>query len=112
MTANETDLGEDGLARSHVMIYERSEGPATYPMLTAGLTDKGVPLGWGALSGLTADPDKPGTFYAVSDSVYANQPAIYTIDATQTPAKIVAKTIITAAETPRRSSTRRYRRRW
>lgn len=95
VTANETDLGEDGLARSHVMIYERREGPATYPMLTAGLTDKGVPLGWGALSGLTADPDKPGTFYAVSDSVYANQPAIYTIDVTQTPAKIVAKTIIT-----------------
>ncbi|TIU95877.1 MAG: alkaline phosphatase, partial [Mesorhizobium sp.] len=29
VTANEADLVEDGLARSHVMIYERSEGPAT-----------------------------------------------------------------------------------
>ncbi len=100
VTANETDLGEDGGARSHVMIYERSAAPASYPMLTAGLTDKGVPLGWGALSGLTADPTEPGKLYAISDSVYTNQPAIYTIDATQTPAKITAKTILTRAGNP------------
>ena len=33
VTANETDLGEDGLARSHVMVFERAEGPAAYPMM-------------------------------------------------------------------------------
>ena len=36
VTANETDLVEDNLARSHVMIYERAEGPAAYPMITVG----------------------------------------------------------------------------
>jgi sugar lactone lactonase YvrE len=100
VTANETDLVEDGLARSHVMIYERAEGPATYPMITASLTDKGVPLGWGALSGLAADPEAAGKLYAVSDSVYANAPSIFTIDATQTPAKITGKVIVTRAGDP------------
>ncbi len=70
VTANETDLVEDGLARSHVMIYERAEGPATYPMITASLTDEGTPLGWGALSALAAG-DEAGKLYAASDSVYS-----------------------------------------
>lgn len=94
VTANETDLGEDGLARSHVMIYERAEGAATYPMLTSDLVD-GKPLGWGALSGLAGDPTTAGKLFAVSDSVYGGQPAIYTIDAAKTPAVITAKTVIT-----------------
>ena len=34
VTANEVDFVEDGGARSHVMIYERAEGPAAYPMIT------------------------------------------------------------------------------
>ena len=33
VTANEVDLGEDGLARSHVMIYELAEGTPAYPMI-------------------------------------------------------------------------------
>jgi alkaline phosphatase len=41
VTANETDLGEDGLARSHVMVFERAEGKPAYPTISAGLTDKG-----------------------------------------------------------------------
>lgn len=93
VTANEVDLGEDGLARAHVMIYQRSDAPAAYPTLTSEGAE-GV-LGWGALSALAADPEKPGILYAVSDSVYAAQPAIYTIDATQTPARITAKTVVT-----------------
>jgi alkaline phosphatase len=93
-TANETDLGEDGLARSHVMIYERSEGAATYPMIVAASNEDGTPLGWGALSGLAADPKDAGKLYAVSDSVYSGAPSIFTIDATQTPAVITGKTIV------------------
>jgi alkaline phosphatase len=94
VTANETDLIEDGLARSHVMIYERTEGPAAYPMITAKLTDEGTPLGWGALSALAAG-DQPGMLYAASDSVYSAQPSIFTIDATQTPALITGKLVVT-----------------
>ncbi|CCV06608.1 conserved exported hypothetical protein [Mesorhizobium metallidurans STM 2683] len=93
VTANETDLVKDGLARSHVMIYERSEGPATYPMIMAKLTAEGTPLGWGALSALTAG-DTAGKLFTVSDSFYANAPSIFEIDATQTPALITGKTIV------------------
>ncbi|MET3794633.1 esterase-like activity of phytase family protein [Aquamicrobium terrae] len=95
VTANETDLVEDGGARSHVMIFERAEGEAAYPMLESEPDANGLPIGWGALSGLAADPETQGRLYAVSDSVYGGEPAIFTIDATQTPARIVVKTVIT-----------------
>ena len=100
VTANETDLGEDGLARSHVMLFERAEGPAVYPMITSELTDEGVPLGWGALSGLAADPAAAGKLYAVSDSVYRNAPSIFTIDTTKTPALIAGKIVVTRDGAP------------
>lgn len=92
ITANEVDLREDGLAPAHVMIYARSEAPAAYPMLTSAGSDPLI--GWGALSGLTAGTE-PGQLYAVSDSVYGTMPRIYTIDATQTPARITAALDIT-----------------
>lgn len=100
VTANEADLVEDGGARSHVMIYERGDAPASYPMIASALADDGTPIGWGALSGLAADPAKPGTLYAVSDSFYRNAPAIFTIDATQTPALITEKTTVTRDGAP------------
>ncbi len=99
VTANETDLVEDGLARSHVMIYERAEGPAAYPTITAAPAGD-LPLGWGALSGLAADPADAGKLYAVSDSVYKNAPSIFTIDATQTPAMITGKIVVTRDGNP------------
>lgn len=89
VTANEADLVEDGGARSHVMIYERAEGQIAYPQLASATVD-GAPIGWGALSGLVGDAEKPGILYAVSDSVYGNQPSIYTIDATKKPATITS----------------------
>ena len=99
VTANETDLVEDGLARSHVMVFERADGPAIYPMITAELANEGVPLGWGALSALAAG-DAAGKLFAASDSVYANAPAILAVDATQTPAVITGKTIVTRDGNP------------
>lgn len=93
VSANETDLGEDGAARAHVMLFARGEGAARYPMITsAGSAEL---IGWGALSGLVADAEKPGILYAVSDSVYAAQPRIFTIDATQAPARITAALPVT-----------------
>lgn len=92
VTANEADLGEDGGARAHVMLFQGGEGPAAYPMLTS--TGSDALIGWGALSGLSAGAE-PGQLFAVSDSAYGSQPAIYTIDATQTPVRITAKTIVT-----------------
>ncbi|WP_378949509.1 esterase-like activity of phytase family protein [Mesorhizobium sp. ANAO-SY3R2] len=95
VTANETDLVEDGLARSHVMVYELGDGAAAYPQIVSSFQDDGTPLGWGALSGLVADAKEAGKLYAVSDSVYRSAPAIFTIDATKTPALITEKTIVT-----------------
>lgn len=95
VTANETDLVEDGLARSHVMVYELGEAKAAYPQITSSFKDDGTPLGWGALSGLAADPKQAGKLYAVSDSVYRSAPAIFTIDTTKTPALITEKMIVT-----------------
>jgi hypothetical protein len=86
-TANEADLGEDGGARSHVMLYELAEGEKAYPTLVSKDVD-GAPIGWGALSGLAGDAEKDGILYAVSDSVYAMQPSIFTIDTTKKPAEI------------------------
>ena len=94
-TANELDLRADGLAGSHVMIYERAEGEASYPQIVSDLDADGLPIGWAALSGAVADAEKPGVLYAVSDSVLSAEPAIYTIDATAKPARITAKTIVT-----------------
>lgn len=95
-TANETDLGEDGAARAHVMIYQRDDAPPAYPTITA--TDDIA--GWGALSGLTLDPSRPGTLFAVSDSAYSAAPAIYTIDSMASPATITGKTIVTRDGAP------------
>ena len=85
ISANETDLGEDGAARAHVMIYEYQDAPAVYPHLTSAGMD--TLTGWGAISGQVMAED--GTIYAVSDSFYGMQPTIFHIDVSQTPARII-----------------------
>ncbi|CDZ37216.1 Alkaline phosphatase [Neorhizobium galegae bv. officinalis] len=98
-TANEVDLGKDGGARSHVMIYALEEGVANYPKLVSKDVDGNV-LGWGALSGLVGDAQKDGILYAVSDSVYTMQPSILTIDTTRKPAEITGVLRITRGGQP------------
>ena len=99
-TANEVDLVEDGLARAHVMLYALAEREApAYPSIRRP-TAPDAPIGWGALSGLAADPAAPGRLFAVSDSVYAMQPRIFEIDATAAPARIVRAIDVTRAGRP------------
>ncbi|MGB3408105.1 MAG: esterase-like activity of phytase family protein [Jannaschia sp.] len=95
ISANEGDLGEDGGARAHVMIYEFQDGDVVYPHITSAGTD--TLLGWGALSGLVADGD---VLYAVSDSFYGLQPRIFTIDPTVTPARITGAIDVTRGGYP------------
>lgn len=85
ISANETDLIEDGGVRAHVMIFERAEGEAMYPTLTSEGADELI--GWGAISGMVADED--GMIYAVNDSFYGFQPSIFKIDPSSKPARIV-----------------------
>ncbi len=98
--ANEVDLVEDGGVRSHVTLYELAEGTASYPSIISAKDADGLPIGWGALSGLTADPEKAGTLYAVNDSFYSGQPMIFTIDATQKTALIASALPITRNGNP------------
>ncbi|TFF23041.1 alkaline phosphatase [Jiella endophytica] len=93
-SANEADLVEDGAARSHVMLYELAEGTPAYPMIVSEDQD-GLPVGWGALSGLAADPEDASKLYAVSDSFYKNQPRIFKIDVSSKPAKIIGAMTVT-----------------
>ncbi len=97
-TANEVDLRADGLAPAHVMVYERAEGTAAYPTITSEGSDPLI--GWAALSGLAADPALAGKLYAVSDSVLSVAPTIYSIDATQAPAKITGAMVVTRGGDP------------
>ena len=85
VSANEVDLIEDGGVRSHVMIFEYQDAPATYPQLTSAGMDELV--GWGAISGMVADKD--GIVWAVNDSFYGFQPSIFKIDTNTSPAKII-----------------------
>lgn len=88
VVAAEADLGEGGGPRSHVSLYRLTDSDApAYPEIVS-IDDGDVPLGWGALSGLVADPDVAGRLHAVADSFYRSMPRIYTIDATTTPATI------------------------
>lgn len=97
--ANEADLIEDGGVRSHVTLYQFADQESVYPMIQSVMKD-GRPIGWGALSGLTADPLVPGKLYAVNDSFYSMQPTIFTIDAMQKPAMITAATPVTRNGAP------------
>jgi len=92
VTANEADLGEDGAARAHVMIYELSDAAPAYPMLTSAGAEKLI--GWGALGALASVEGAEGRLFAASDSVYGAMPSIYEIDITQTPARIMAQTVV------------------
>ncbi|WP_181707503.1 esterase-like activity of phytase family protein [Chthonobacter rhizosphaerae] len=94
VTANETDLVEDGGVRAHVMIYARGEGEAVYPTIRSASKD-GLPIPFGALSGLTADRTQPGKLYAVTDSIYKAAPRILTIDATSKPAMVTDAITVT-----------------
>ena len=99
-TANEVDLREDGGVGSHVMLYALGEGEADYPQLMSDLDENGLPMGWSAISGAVADADVPAKLYAVSDSFLSGAPAIYTIDASAHPARIVDKTVVTRGGHP------------
>ena len=98
--ANEVDLVEDGGVRSHVTLYERAAETASYPSIVSTRDGNGLPIGWGALSGLAADPAKPGMLYAVNDSFYSGQPTIFTIDAAKKPAAITAALPVTRNGNP------------
>jgi hypothetical protein len=93
VVAGEGDNPVSGL-RSSLTIYQRGPGPARYPTIESADAADGTPIPWGALSGLAADRQVPGRLYAVTDSFYA-EASILTVDATVTPARIIAASTVT-----------------
>lgn len=93
VAAGEADNPETGL-RSTLTIYRRGTEPPAYPTIRSQNGPDGVPLAWGALSGFAADPQVAGRLYAVTDSFY-REAQILTIDAKQTPARIVSALTVT-----------------
>ncbi len=100
VTANEADLGEDGGPRAHVMIYALQDAEPAYPTIASATNGEEPPIAWGALSGLAADETEPSKLYAVTDSFFAMNPQILTIDASQTPAAIVSAMTVTRDGAP------------
>ncbi len=96
VATSETDLHGDGGAAPHVMIYQRAERAApAYPTIRSTKNADGLPIAWGALSGLAADETQSGKLYAVTDSVYGGAPRILTIDAGKKPAQITTEALVT-----------------
>ena len=70
--------------RSTVMVYELQDAEPEYPQILSDVVD-GKPIGWSALSGMTAIGEEQ--VLAVWDSYYSES-RIFTIDVSQTPALI------------------------
>jgi hypothetical protein len=87
VVGSEVDSEEDGL-RGTIGVYARTADQPSYPTIASD-TDPatGAQIGWGALSGLAADPNDPNRLYGVSDSIYGVS-RIYTIDVSEMPARI------------------------
>jgi len=95
VATSETDLHDEGGVGPHVMIYQRVEQSApAYPSIRSAKNNTGLPIAWGALSGLAADKSEAGKLYAVTDSAYNAAPRILTIDAATKPAIITAETLV------------------
>ena len=98
VVANEVD--EDGV-RSHIGLYKFGAQTANYPMVVSAKdAETGAPIGWGALSGLAADPSDPNTLYVVNDSFY-DDARIYTLDISGKPAKLTSYVKVTGFNQPK-----------
>lgn len=67
---------------------------AAAALCPSAIAATGSPVGWGALSGLAADPRDPDLAYAVSDNFHAVS-RILTLDVGQTPARLVGRVTLT-----------------
>lgn len=92
--ASENDSAADNV-RSNITIYVHGDFAPAYPDIVsvADTANGGAPIGWGALSGLAANPADPHILYAVPDSFYAES-RIYTLDVSDRPARIVGQRVL------------------
>jgi hypothetical protein len=89
--SSETDNAAAGV-RASVSLFELGADAPFFPSIVAGDvpgSDPAQPIGWGALSALSADPTNPDVLYAASDSAY-KPGRVYTVDVSGTPAEITS----------------------
>jgi hypothetical protein len=97
--SSEVDGFDDGFAVRPLLTFwdfGQVEGP-TYPYLVSDAPG-GVPIPWVAQSGLSGDPADDDVMWSVSDSFLA-QAALYKIDVSSHPARIVERIEIGKIET-------------
>jgi DNA-binding beta-propeller fold protein YncE len=87
VVSGEVDL--TGLnARSTVMIYELTRGEPAYPQIMSR-SQRGSPIPWSAMSGMTAIPWRTDLLLAVWDSAYTDS-KVFRVDVSQRPAVITS----------------------
>ncbi len=91
VVACEVDARADKI-RSSLMIYERV-GASDYPSIVSAPRASGVPIPWGALSGLSSSAADAGTAYAVYDSFY-RESRIFSLDVGAEPAVITDELVL------------------
>ena len=77
VASSEVDVPDDNI-RATIALFRLGRDDAQFPQLTSS-TVNGGPIGWGALSALTADQRRPGRLWTVSDSYYSPT-KLYAID--------------------------------
>jgi Esterase-like activity of phytase len=92
VTASEEDAREDTV-RAAITIYELQHGKPTYPTILSANRRNGLPIPWGALSGLAGDPYAPDKAYAVYDNFYRAS-RIFVIDVQHEPAVITDEIVL------------------
>ncbi|MFA6013010.1 MAG: esterase-like activity of phytase family protein [Desulfobacteraceae bacterium] len=98
VTASETDSA-DVKVRAAVQIFSLDASEPEYPAIESAMDPvTSAPIGWGALSGLAADPADISTLYAVSDGFFS-QSRIYTLDISVKPALIESYVPVTGGAT-------------
>ena len=92
VAAGEEDARGDKI-RSSLTIYQLQDGDVSYPTIVSENDSNGLPVGWGALSGLAIDTENDNTAYTIQDSFYDSS-RIFTMDLTQSPVKITQQMIL------------------
>ncbi len=95
VVASENDSRGDKM-RAGLNIYSYEADAASYPTVESADRADGTPIAWGAMSGLSSDPDDDTILYSIEDSYY-QQNRIFTIDVSTTPATLTNELRITDA---------------
>ncbi len=92
VAAGEKDSRIDKI-RSALTIYQLQQSGANYPTIVSNNDDNNLPVGWGALSGLSMDLQNDNIAYTVADSFYDSS-RIFAIDIAKMPAQITREIIL------------------